>query len=43
MTNPFFRYAVVVSAFAFSVSTAAQTPALTGAAKLADSVAREIN
>lgn len=43
MTNPFFRHAVVVSAFAFSVSLTAQTPALTGAAKLADSAAREIN
>ncbi len=43
MTKPFLLHTAVAAALAFSVSAAAQTPALTGAAKLADAAAREIN
>src|ERR1700694_2035494 len=43
MTKPLLTFIAVASALAFSISAGAQTPALTGAAKLADSAAREIN
>lgn len=43
MTKPFVTHALIASALAFSLSAAAQTPVLAGAAKWADSAAREIN